>query len=541
MKTLDCIKWLWKASEGSRMKILISSLIGVLHVAASMFFVFLCKNLIDLVTLDKSTDLAWPIAGIITCMLLQILLSAADSAVSGVGDIRLKNRMRFDIFSRLMTSRWDGREKHHSGDTINRMTEDVRVVSEALMKSVPSVITAGFQFVAAFGFLLFLDPYLALLIPVIMLVALFFSKRYVKKMRRMNSDIRKIESDVHSYMQESLQHRVMIHSLERSPYVSDNLAGQQQDLDEQVVGKTEYTVFTKMFIQLGFSAGYAASFLWGVLGISSGTVTFGMMTAFLQLVGQIQRPVVNMARRLPSLINSLTSAERLKEISEQPSEESGTSVYLGSSVGIKFDSVEFSYPDSTSKVFDGFSHDFLPGSSTALMGETGVGKTTMMRLMLALLSPKRGNVYLYNSESLVKASPMTRCNIVYVPQGNSLISGTIRENLLLGNPDATDEMMLKALYISSAEFVSELPDGLDSLCGERGGGLSEGQAQRIAIARGLLREGGILLLDEPTAALDLNTEELFMERLLGSSADRTIIIITHREATAAKCQNILSL
>lgn len=541
MRTRECISWLWRASDGVRLRTLASALLGGLHVAASLLFVWVCKQLIDAATSGGDRNLTILIAVMIGCMLMQIVFSAAEQHVSSLSDVLLKNKLRHRLFTRLMESRWNGKEAFHTGDTLNRVMEDVRVVAESITRSVPAVLTAGVQFISAFLFLFILEPGLAWAIPCIMLAMLVISKSYVRRMRRLTKDIRTTESGMQSLMQESLQHRLVIHTLERTPYVSDTLAEQQDDLKEQVMDKTGYSIFTRGFIQAGFSAGYAAAFLWGVFGIRSGAATFGMMTAFLQLVGQIQRPIMNLSRQLPPMINSITSAERLAEIEEQPSEETGAPCDLGHEVGIRFEGVDYTYPDSSRKIIDNCSFDFTPGSTTALVGETGAGKSTIMRLMLALLSPDKGKVIMYNKEQSVIASPRTRCNIVYVPQGNTLMSGTIRENLLLGDPSATDEELDKVLYLAAADFVKALPEGLDTLCGERGSGLSEGQAQRIAIARSLLRNGGILLLDEPTSALDTQTEETLIERLTAHLNGRTMIIVTHRDATAALCGNTLKL
>ena len=541
MRTKDCIKWLWRASEGVRGKVVLCSLTGGLHVAASLAFVWICKKLIDAATSGNGENVPLYIGVMIACMLMQILLSAVEQRILNLSDILLKNKLRYRLFNSLMESRWNGKETFHTGDTLNRVMEDVRVVSESITKSTPAVMTAGIQFIAAFLFLFILEPGLAWAIPGIMLAMLIVSRAYVRRMRKLTKDIRTTESSMQSLMQESLQHRLVIHTLERTPYISGNLAEYQEDLREQVMDKTGYSIFTRCFIQLGFSAGYASAFLWGVFGIMNGTATFGMMTAFLQLVGQIQRPIMNLSRQLPPLINSITSAERLEEIERQPLEESGEPQNLGRNVGIRFSNVDYTYPDSNRKILDSCNHDFKPGSTTALIGETGAGKSTMMRLMLALLEPDMGEVVIYNENTSVKASPQTRCNIVYVPQGNTLMSGTIRENLLLGDPSATDGQLKEVLYLAAADFVSSLPDGLDTLCGEIGSGLSEGQAQRIAIARALLRKGGVLLLDEPTSALDTQTEETLIQRLTSHLAGRTMIIVTHRDATAALCQNVLKI
>lgn len=540
MRTRECIKWLWRASDGVRWRIMLNSLIGILYVASSLAFVWVCKGLVDLVTSGTSESLTFHIICMASCLLLQVVLTAVEQRVTNYSDIQLKNTLRHSLFKRLMESRWNGKENFHTGDTLNRVMEDVRVVSESVTKSVPSVVVAVVQFAAAFLFLFSLAPGLAWAIPGIMVVALLISRSYISRMRKLTKDIRTVEGNMQAHMQESLQHRLVIHTLERTPYVSDTLAGQQEELRGQVMNKTGYSIFARALIQIGFSAGYAAAFLWGVYGIRSGAATFGMMTAFLQLVGQLQRPIMNLSRQISPLINSLTSAERLSEIEAQPLEETGESCWLGDSVGVRFAGVDYSYPDGGRKIISGFTHDFIPGTTTALLGETGAGKSTLMRLMLGLLSPDRGDVVLYGSVS-VPASAATRCNIVYVPQGNTLMSGTIRENLLLGDPDASDEMLADALYLAAADFVADLPDGLDTLCGEKGSGLSEGQAQRICIARSLLRKGGLLLLDEPTSALDTETEELLLTRLTSNLGGRTMIIVTHRTATADLCNSKLKI
>jgi ABC-type bacteriocin/lantibiotic exporter with double-glycine peptidase domain len=300
-----------------------------------------------------------------------------------------------------------------------------------------------------------------------------------------------------------------------------------------------------MFIGLAFQAGHAIAFLWGVYGISTGSVTYGMMTAFLQLVGQIQRPLVDMSSNIPSIIHATASIDRLAELENLPIEDSGESLIMDGNAGIFIEDISFAYPDSDRDILNDFSFDFKPGSRTAIVGPTGVGKSTLIRLLLSLLRPRKGTISLYTETSgkddRVEISPSTRGNLVYVPQGNTLFSGTIRENLLMGNPAATDAQLCDALFTAAADFVFDLPSGIETQCFESGAGLSEGQAQRIAIARALLRPGSILLLDEFSSALDAETETLLLERLTTRLPSHTMIFITHRDKIIDYCDNVLRM
>ncbi len=538
---INSIRQIGRYLSGIRFRILLISLAGMLNVCAGLFFVWISKQLIDIATRSIEGNMVHYIVLLIATMVGQIILSALKNRLEAENDIYFKNRWRYKLFSRLMDSIWNGKESFHSGDAVNRIEEDVRVVAEGICKSLPAVIVTSFQFLAAFLFLAKLNAQLAWTLIFIMPVFLILSKIYVKRMRRFTEEIRNLDSRVQSHIQEKLQYKVLIQTLGQNIPVTAKLNSIQSILYNRVIKRTNFTVFSRTLIMAGFAAGYLIAFLWGIRGIYEGAITFGMMTAFLQLVGQIQRPLVELSQYIPSLVHTITSAERLNELDDLTTEMQGEQQMLHGQVGVRLENISFAYPDGNRQIIEHLSCDFTPGSRTAIVGETGVGKSTLIRLMLALLQPREGKVYLYNSTQELEASPLTRCNLIYVPQGNTLLSGTIRDNLLLGNPNAADQELRKVLMTAVADFVYDLPDGLDTLCGERGAGLSEGQAQRICIARGLLRPGNILLLDEFSSSLDKETERLLMERLISQTKDKTLIFITHREIVAQYCGQTIKL
>ena len=539
------LRWFGRAMRPYWMSVTCMMMCHVLLAVCSIAFVYVSKKLVDVAvsilsgTSDNSSLGVWAVAMVVV-IVIRVLLNASRTYLQTKTEIALKNRLRYNLFNVLMHVRNDGGSRHHSGDILNRLQEDVRQVSSTLAGTVPNLFGTSLQFIAAFGFLVYLDLRLALAVVVIVPLGLVVGKFVTSRIRNLTLDIRNSDSKVQSHLQESFQHLTLLQTLEYVGTSSDTLRGLQSRLYGNEMRRAKFTILSRVVISLAFSAGHTVAFLWGVWGISTGVVTYGMMTAFLQLVGQIQRPLVELSSQIPSVIHATASIDRLMELEALPREDEGESVLLPSPAGVRLEDVSFSYPDSARLILDDFSYDFRPGSRTAIVGPTGVGKSTLIRLLLALLSPKKGSVAIYSTESY-PASPATRCNLVYVPQGNTLFSGTIRENLLMGDPSASDEQLWKILHIAAADFVSGLPAGLDSQCFEAGAGLSEGQAQRIAIARALLRPGSILLLDEFSSALDAETESVLLERLTSELPDHTMIFITHRDRIIDFCDSVLRL
>lgn len=535
---LKYFRWLWSHSVGARGAVLLNILLGSLNVGLNLFFIFLCKRLVDIATGHAEGSLGWFTAAVILVVILRLVVSAVNVRVENLTNSKMNFIIRKGLYSSLLYAEWLGKEKRHSGDTVNRLEADVSNVTNVIVSDVPQIVTTLVQLVAAIVFLCTMDWRLAALLVLITPLFILFSRVFVRRLREMTRGIRETESQVQSHLQESLQHRMVIQSMENEGRMEDRLDDLQDREYGQIKERTRFNIIARTMVSAAFSFGYIAAFLWGVYGISKGTITFGVMTAFLQLVGQVQRPLVNLTRQIPSLIYSTTSIDRLMELEDAPKAESGESVRLTGPSGVRVDGLGYRYPDGKRMILKDLTFDFPPLSRTAIVGETGAGKSTLIRLMLSLLKPVEGSVTLYDDSREAQASPATRCNLVYVPQGNSLFSGTVRENLLMGDPEATEAQMREALETAVAGFVFQLHDGLDTLCGEGGAGLSEGQAQRIAIARGLLRPGSILLLDEFSSSLDPETEAKLMDNLTKKAAGKTMIFITHREKIAQYCDRI---
>ena len=538
VKTL--LIWLWRAWRGNQLQAVLNATVGLLSVGVSLAQVWAVKRAIDIASHAVDGNIYWAVGLMGSLILADFALNISSIWIRNLLGIKAQNRMQQRMLDRILRSEWQGRERLHSGDVLNRLETDVNNVVNFLTETIPSTLSVLAMFLGAFFYLFSMDKMLSVVIVIMIPIFLAFSKVYVGQMRRLTRQVRDSDSKVQSVLQETIQHRMLIKTLESDDVMVDKLENTQKELRSHVVRRTIFSVFSNLIVNFGFALGYLVAFLWAAVRMSAGTLSFGGMTAFLQLVNKIQVPARNLTKLVPAFVSVFTAAERLMELEENPLEEQGEPIELDSPCGIRLTDVCYRYKEGDRNVIEHLNFDFRPNSCTALLGETGAGKTTLIRLILALLHPQEGKASIYNKVESQILSPRHRCNFVYVPQGNTLMSGTIRDNLRLGKLDATEDEMKAALQKSCADFVMELPQGLDTLCSEQGGGLSEGQAQRIAIARSLLRNRSIMLFDEATSALDPETERQLLQNLL-SSHDKTIIFITHRPAVVEYCDQVLRI
>ncbi len=541
------LKWLWKQWHGNQLQAILNALVGLAMVAVSLAQVWAIKHAIDVASHAIPGNLYWAVGVFAILILADFALNISSIWIKNLLGIKAQNRMQQKMLDRILRSEWHGKEDHHSGDVLNRLEIDVNNVVNFLTETIPNTLSVLAMFIGAICLLFSMDWRLAILIVIMLPIFLGASKIYVGQMRSLTRKVRDSDSKVQSVLQETIQHRMLIKTLESDSTMVNRLENTQSELRHNVVKRTKFSVFSNLIINFGFALGYLVAFLWAAVRMSAGTLTFGGMTAFLQLVNKIQGPARNLTKLVPAFVSVFTACERLMELEEDPLEEQGEPIELKAPVGIKLDNISYQYDKRDGDVIKDLCFDFKPGTCTAILGETGAGKTTLIRLLLALLKPQSGKISIYSNSEQNELSPLHRCNITYVPQGNTLMSGTIKENLRLGKLSATEEEMNEALRIACADFVFSLPKGIETPCSEQGGGLSEGQAQRISIARAILRNRPIMIFDEATSALDPETEKLLLSKLLSTASEdkeeqkKTIIFITHRPAVVDYCDQTLKI
>lgn len=500
------------------------------------------KNLIDSAVNDELSK-----AGLFIALFVGIILfNQAARAFLSVFTTRTlekySNTLRQRIFSKLINIEWAQVSRYHSGDLLTRLTSDISSVTSGSISILPQIIALGVQLIAAFVTLMTYEPSLAVLAFILAPFTVIIARFYAKKMNRMHIKIQETESSYRSQMQEYLQNLMIIKTFNLEEQSKERVGELQKERLHWVTERSKTGVMANIIMSLGYWIGYGLAFGWGIIKLANKTASFGTMTAFLQLVNQIQNPFMGLSRTLPQIIAALASAGRLIELEELNTEKSDFQIETPDSAGISFDNVSFRY-EKDEQILDAISMKAMPGEIIAIVGTSGEGKTTMIRLLLALLKPDAGNITCFDTKGReYNISCSTRNWFTYVPQGNTLFSGSIADNLRSGEPGASEDDMKAVLRaVCALDFVEKLPNGIDTVIGEKAYGLSEGQAQRIGIARALLRKAPVIILDEATSALDIELEEKVLQNIRDMRPVRTCIMITHRRTALSTCNSVYRL
>ena len=541
----------WHHAKGIRLNSLIRIFVGIVRVALGLLMVWLCKRFIDVsIRSGSSQDILLMIGLLVGTVVSIIIMRQVYYYMTVSANARQLNAIRLKLYSRLFSRQLFDEQYLHSGDITSRMSKDIETVSDLTTSTFPQMVVTGIQLLGAFLFMRSMDERLAWALLILTPFAIVFGKLISRRLRQMTHDIREDESRIQMQIQEGMEQNAVLRALSSEGWMVGRLDETQQRLKGNMLRRARFTVAMRFVFGCVFSLGYIIAFIWGGLQLRNGAITIGVLTSFLQLVSQIQNPILTLINMVPQIIHATASIDRLEELEQNQGggahdyeEQSHAHVHpisMNQPVGLHAEGICFQYATGDRLILDHFTHDFRPGTKTALMGPTGIGKTTIFRLMLALTTPQQGKLSIYDKSSRqIPVDETTRDYFSFVPQGNTLMSGTIRYNLQIAKPDATDEELHDVLHTAAADFVADLPEGIDTELGERGSGLSEGQAQRIAIARGLLRPGPILLLDEISASLDEQTEHLLYTRLFDRYPQKTMIFITHRPSVSELCNDVL--
>lgn len=530
------LKWAFRFAKPYRRELLVYFFLEIAALALGLLFIWWSKRTIDFAVTDD------PVA--MKRALLYAILSVVLGAVVSLYSTWLNERTRAQMLQRLqknvvqtqMHAVWGVVKNWHTGDIMVRVDSDCKEVVQVIGNSAIASVITVLRILAATGFLFWMDPVLALILVAICPL-MVFSRLYFRRFRTLNLRLKQAESMLGNVVQENLRLRLSIRALNLGIFRWRKVEAAQDNIYDMKMGVLNFSTLSKGVMNLVINTGFLVTFTWGIYKLHSGEITFGTLSAFLQLVSRIQGPVLVLMGFVPLFVRFRTSLDRLNEILLTETEKEVEGEYFNSIQKVQLQKINFRYEDK--QVLDNLEATFMRGRPTALVGASGKGKTTLIRLLLRILTPNSGEIRLDADGKMVPLSAMHRVNFAYVPQGDKLFSGTIRENLQASEDRLPEERLRNALYVACASFVYDLPEGLDTFVGESGHGLSEGQAQRIAVARALLRDCGIWLFDEVTSALDPATAVELTRRLLEAGKEKILVFVTHDLALAEACDQTI--
>ncbi|MDE7424664.1 MAG: ABC transporter ATP-binding protein/permease [Lachnospiraceae bacterium] len=526
-------KWIWGYTKPYLPSLSLLLFFQVVASLISLLMSLINKSIIDHATEGK--NIIFRIIIFVTIMFISQVIAIGTSLVAVVISEKFSFGIRRQVYEKILNSSWMDVTKYHTGDLMTRLTSDTEAIANGISSTIPSIIVLFVQLISTFFTLYIYEPFLAISSLLIAPIAVGASYILGRKLKNLQVKVQESESKYRSFIHESLSNIMIIKTFCDEEYSSEHLTQLRNERLHWVLKKNRMSLATSSTINIAFQLGYILAFTWGAIGLSNGSIQFGTMSLFLSLVGQIQSPLIGLASTIPKIVSILASASRVIELQNLPDEKKFPNELAPTQVGVQVEHLSFGYKEDM--VFQNASLTIHPGEFVAIVGESGIGKTTLIRLIMSFLQSPEGIIQFYNEQgNCQNSNGNSREFISYVPQGNTLFSGTIAENVCMGNRNANEEEIITALKSACAyNFVMELPHGIHTTIGERGHGLSEGQAQRIALARALVRKAPFLVLDEATASLDEQTELKVLEGIRSLSPKPTCILITHRRSVLDYC------
>lgn len=545
-------KWIYQYARRYWKTMILYTLLGILGTMLSLGGSMISKDLVDIITGHEVGSLFRTFAMMIGFSVTNILVSQATGYASTYINLKVDAEIKNDIFSKMLVTDWESLTAYHTGELVTRWSSDASNISSGILNWIPNLIIYTVKFISALAVVVYYDATFAIFALVGIPFSALLSRPLIRKMKNNNQRSAAMNAKLYGFNQETFSNIQHIKAFDMISLYRERLQTLQSDYIKMKLDFQKMSIITSVLMSLiGFLVSYSC-YGWGIYRVWSGVISYGTMTMFLSLSGTLTTSANSLASLIPTAISLTISAGRLMDIVEMPqedySQDEEVEVFVKEhrtyGVGIEMKDLSYTY-DTDTQVFQKAEFHAYPHEIVALVGPSGEGKTTMLRLILSLLRPQKGSAYVCageNKEERMKLTPSTRKLFSYVPQGNTMFSGTIAENLRNVKQDATEEEMIEALKMACAwDFVKKLPKGLYAEVKERGGGYSEGQAQRLSIARALLRKSPILLLDEATSALDVATERQVLKNIMTDTYPRTCIVTTHRPTVLNMCTRVYAI
>ena len=550
------IKWIYGYGKRYWIHMIVYTLLGLVGIGVSLLLGLISKDLVDIITGHQTGAVIKYFVMMIVYNIASLIINQFSNYLSSYLNMKVDAEIKADIFKKILVTDWESLTSYHSGDLLTRWNSDASNISSGILNFIPNLILYIVRFISAFAMVIYFDPSFAIFAFLGLPISFILSRTLMKKMVNNNERSAQMGAKISSFNQETFSNIQIIKSFDLLKLYIQRLHDIQKEYIGMRLSFQRMSIWTSvLFSTIGMLVSYS-SYGWGIYRVWSGAISYGTMTMFLGLSGSLTGSLNNLTSLFPTVISLTTSAGRLMAIVEMPREDYSNDdaakafmeKYKEEGISLKISDITYRYKTGVVNVFENASMFAHPHEIVALVGPSGEGKTTMLRILLSLIFSQEGEAKLYNGmeeneqSEYIKLDPSARKMFSYVPQGNTLFSGTIAYNMRSVKPDATDEEIIEALKIACAwEFVEKLPDGINSEIKERGGGFSEGQAQRLSIARAIIRKSPILLLDEATSALDVKTERRLLKNIMKDEYPRTCIVTTHRPTVLTICNRVYEI